>query len=514
MIKRALISVSDKTGIVELVQELEKLGIEIISTGGTAKVLAEAGLKVIGISELTGFPECLDGRVKTLHPAVHGGLLAVRSNPGHMEQIKELGIEPIDMVVINLYPFKQTIMKDGVRLEEAIENIDIGGPTMLRAAAKNYRDVAVVTDPADYAPVVDEIKASAGLSVETRFRLAYKVFEHTSHYDTLIARYLRDRLPGESFPDTLSLTFEKVQDMRYGENPHQKAVFYREVGANAGCLTSAVQLHGKELSYNNINDANGALELLKEFDKPTVVAVKHANPCGVASAGDIRGAYAGAYEADPVSIFGGIIAVNREIDAATAEEINKIFIEIVIAPSFTEEALAILSGKKNIRLLKLDDISAGPPAGSYDMKKVAGGLLVQNYNRELLRAEELNYVTDRRPAESELKDLIFTMKVVKHTKSNGIALGKSERTVGIGPGQTNRIMAARIAIEYGKDRTKGAVMASDAFFPFPDCVEAAAAAGITAIIQPGGSQNDGQSIEACNRHGIAMVFTGVRHFKH
>lgn len=514
MIKRALISVSDKTGIIELAKELEKYGVEIISTGGTAKTLSNAGIKVINISDITGFPECLDGRVKTLHPKVHGGLLAIRNNPEHMEQIKELGIDPIDMVVINLYPFKQTILKGHIELEEAIENIDIGGPTMLRAAAKNYQDVVVVVDPADYTPILEELKSSHEVSVKTKFKLAYKVFEHTSHYDTLIAKYLRDKLGEEFFPETLSLTFEKVQEMRYGENPHQKAVFYKEVGANIGCITAAKQLHGKELSYNNINDTNGALELLKEFDEPTVVAVKHANPCGVASAATIHEAYVKTYEADPVSIFGGIIAANREIDAKTAEEINKIFVEIVIAPSFTEEAMRILSQKKNIRLLQLENISAKLPEGTYDMKKVAGGLLVQNYNNELLNQEEIKYVTDKRPTAGEMEDLLFAMKVVKHTKSNGIAIAKGKQTLGVGPGQTNRIMAAKIAIEYGGDRNDGAVLASDAFFPFPDCVEVAAAAGIKAIIQPGGSMNDKESIEACNKYGIAMVFTGMRHFKH
>lgn len=514
MIKRALISVSDKTGIVEFAKELEKNGVEIISTGGTARALSDAGINVINISDITGFPECLDGRVKTLHPNVHAGLLAMRSNEEHMKQIKELGIQPIDMVVINLYPFKKTILKGHVELEEAIENIDIGGPTMLRAAAKNYQDVVVIVDPSDYQMVLDEIKASREISVKTKFKLAYKVFEHTSHYDTLIARYLREKIGEESFPETLSLTFEKVQDMRYGENPHQKAVFYREIGANIGCVADAKQLHGKELSFNNINDSNGALELLKEFDQPTVVAVKHANPCGVASADNIYEAYVKAYEADPVSIFGGIIAANREIDERTAAEINKIFIEIVIAPSYTEEALAVLKQKKNLRILQLDNITTKLPAGTYDMKKVAGGLLVQTYNNELLNMDDLKFVTEKKPTDEQLEDLIFAMKVVKHTKSNGIAIAKNKQSLGVGPGQTNRIMAAKIAIEYGKDRTRGAVLASDAFFPFPDCVETAAAAGIAAIIQPGGSINDQQSIDACNKYGIAMVFTGMRHFKH
>lgn len=515
MIKRALISVSDKTGIVEMAKNLAECGIEIISTGGTAKTLSAAGIKVINVSDITGFPECLDGRVKTLHPKIHGGLLAIRSNEEHMKQIKELGIEPIDMVIINLYPFKQTILKKDVELEEAIENIDIGGPTMLRAAAKNYQDVVVITDPADYSMVLDEITASGDVSIKTKFKLAYKVFEHTSHYDTLIAKYLRDRLDEDFFPETLSLTFEKVQDLRYGENPHQKAVFYREVGPNTGCLTAAKQLHGKELSYNNINDANGALELLKEFVEPTVIVSKHANPCGAASAQTIKDAYVKAYEADPVSAFGGIVALNREVDSETAEEMSKIFYEIIIAPSYTEDALEILKKKKNIRLMQLDNITAKLPADTYDMKKVAGGLLVQNYNNGLFNSEEMRCVTDVKPTDKQMKDLEFAMKIVKHAKSNGIALAKGQQTVGVGPGQTARVTALRIAIDYyGKERTAGSVMASDAFFPFPDCVEIAHESGIKAIIQPGGSIRDQESIDACNKYGIAMVFTGMRHFKH
>lgn len=514
MIKRVLISVSDKTGIVEFASKLAAKGIEIISTGGTEKALSQAGLKVINISDITGFPECLDGRVKTLHPMVHAGLLAIRSNEEHMKQIKELGVEPIDMVVINLYPFKQTILKGNVELAEAIENIDIGGPTMLRAASKNYQDVTVIVDPADYDKVLAEMDETGDVSVKTKFRLAYKVFEHTSHYDTLIAKYLRDQLGDVGFPETLSLTFEKVQDMRYGENPHQKAVFYKEVGANKGLLPSATQLHGKELSYNNINDANGAIELIKEFSEPTAVAVKHANPCGVASAATLREAYVKAYESDPVSIYGGILAVNREIDLSAAEEITKNFFEIIIAPAFSEEALAIFTQKKNLRLLKLENIEQKVPAGTFDMKKVAGGLLVQEYNTELFDENELKCVTDKQPTAKEMEDMKFAMKVVKYTKSNGIVVVKDMATLGVGPGQTNRVTAAKIAIEYGADRTKGAVLASDAFFPFNDTVEAAAAAGITAIIQPGGSIRDQESIDACNKYGIAMIFTGMRHFKH
>lgn len=513
--KRALISVSDKTGIVELSQDLSSRGVEIISTGGTAKVLSAAGINVTSVSDLTGFPECLDGRVKTLHPKVHGGLLAIRGNEEHMKQLKELGIDTIDMVIINLYPFKQTILKGNVELEEAIENIDIGGPAMLRAAAGNYRDVVAIVDPKDYQKVLEEITASGDVSIKTRFKLACKVFEHTSSYDTLIAKYFRDKLGEEFFPETLTLTFEKIQEMRYGENPHQKAVFYREAGANIGCLTSARQLHGKELSYNNINDANGALELLKEFDEPTAIVFKDANPCGAASGGNIRDAYVKAYEADHVSAYGGIVAVNREVDAETAAEMSKVFYEVIIAPSFSQEAFTTLETKKNIRLLQLDNISARLPAGSYDMRKITGGLLVQNYNNELIDKDEMKCVTTVKPTDEQLEDMIFAAKVVKHTRSNGIVLAKNKQTVGVGPGQTARVTALKIAIDYcSKDRTAGSVMASDAFLPFSDCVEIAHEAGIKAIVQPGGSIRDQESIDACDRYGIAMIFTGMRHFKH
>ena len=514
MAKRALLSVSDKTGIVEFAKGLTELGFEIISTGGTAKALKDAGLSVIGVSDITGFPECLDGRVKTLHPKIHAGILAMRSNPEHVKQLAELGVDTIDVVAINLYPFRQTIAKEGVTFEEAIENIDIGGPTMIRAAAKNYQDVAVVVDPADYAKVIDEYKANGEVSLETKTDLAYKVFEHTASYDTLISKYLREQIGKELFPNTLSLTFEKVQDMRYGENPHQKAVFYKELQNIDGTLAAAKQLHGKELSYNNINDANGALDLVKEFDEPAVVACKHANPCGVGTGSTILEAYIRAYEGDPVSIFGGIIAANREIDEATATEINKIFIEIVIAPSFTEGAIEVLTKKKNIRLLELPTISVKREKNDFDMKRVMGGLLVQERDNELYNEEDWKVVTESAPTEKEIEDLKFAWKVVKHAKSNGIAIAKDKMSLGVGPGQTNRIVPTHVAIDYAGDRAKGAVLASDAFFPFPDCVEAAAKAGIRAIIQPGGSLNDQASIDAANKHGIAMVFCGMRHFKH
>ncbi|HHW46201.1 MAG TPA: bifunctional phosphoribosylaminoimidazolecarboxamide formyltransferase/IMP cyclohydrolase [Clostridiales bacterium] len=516
MKKRALISVSDKQGVVEFARELSNLGFEIVSTGNTAKVLHDAGIEVKNVSEITGFEECLDGRVKTLHPAVHAGILAMRSNPEHMSQLEKLNITPIDVVAINLYPFKATILKPGVELEEAIENIDIGGPTMIRAAAKNWQDVAVIIDPADYSKVIEEYKANGCVSKETKFKLAVKVFEHTAQYDALIANYLKKQSGQNPLADNLTLTFEKVQDMRYGENPHQAAAFYREIGNFDNTLANAQQLHGKELSFNNINDANGALDLIKEFgyEQPVAVAVKHANPCGVALGRDIYEAYINAYNADPVSIFGGIVALNRTVDRRTAEELHKIFLEIIIAPDFDDDALEILKSKKNLRLLKLPGLANPNTDDMLDLKKVAGGLLVQSIDTKLLDTENLKCVTKRQPSDEELKELLFAWKVVKHTKSNGIVLAKSGSTVGIGPGQTNRITALELAIKYAGERAKGSVMASDAFFPFPDCVEAASKAGITAIIQPGGSIRDEESIKACDEAGIAMLFTGIRHFKH
>lgn len=514
MIKRAIISVSDKTGIEAFAARLHKLGVEIISTGGTAKILQQAGIPVINVSDITGFPECLDGRVKTLDPHIHAGILAMRDNLEHMQQLQQLNITPIDMVVINLYPFRQTIAKPGVTLAEAIENIDIGGPTMLRAAAKNYQDVVVLTDPDDYENVLKEIEETGDVSRDTKFRLAYKVFQLTAHYDAMIAQYLKQQLGDGSFGETFTMTFEKAQNMRYGENPHQQAVFYREIGDIAGTLASAKQLHGKELSFNNINDANGALMLLKEFTEPTVVAVKHANPCGVATADTIYEAYIKAYEADPVSIFGGIIAANRKIDEATAEEINKIFVEIVIAPSYTPGALEILKSKKNIRILVIEDILKPLPSAMLDMKKVGGGLLVQTVDDQLLNDEDIKVVTNNKPNAKQMEDLIFAWKVVKHTKSNAIVIAKDKQTLGIGPGQVNRIWAVEHAIARSSDKVAGAVLASDAFFPFSDCVEAAGKAGIAAIIQPGGSIRDQDSIEMADKYGIAMIFTGMRHFKH
>ena len=515
---RALISVSDKTGIVEFAKELVSLGVEIISTGGTYQKLKDEGIPAIEVSSLTGFPECLDGRVKTLHPVIHAGLLAMRSKKEHMNQLEQLGITPIDMVVVNLYPFKQTILKDGVTREEAVENIDIGGPTMLRSAAKNYQDVAVVVDPEDYDIVIKELKEEGQVSLDTKFYFMQKVFMHTSNYDTMIADYLKKERNDTSFPDTLTMTFEKVQDMRYGENPHQQAAFYREVGKQVGSLVDAKQLNGKELSFNNINDTNGALELLKEFTEPTVVACKHGNPCGVGSGSTIFEAWKKAYEADKVSIFGGIVVLNREVTKEVAEEMKQIFLEVIVAPSYEPEALELLKGKKNVRVLQLDDISVPQKETAYDMKKVNGGLIVQTIDSKLLDGE-VQVVTTTQPTKEQMEDLLFAFKMVKYVKSNGIAVAKNKQSIGIGPGQVNRIWATKQCFEHaqeliGLEATKGAVLASDAFFPFADCVEAAHQAGIKAIIQPGGSVRDQESIDKCNEYGIAMVFTGIRHFKH
>ena len=513
--KKALISVSDKTGLVPFARRLAAAGVEIISTGGTASLLKEAGIPVIGISEVTGFPEILDGRVKTLHPNIHSGLLAVRDNEAHQKQLQELGIEPIDLVVVNLYPFKETIAKPDVTFAEAIENIDIGGPTMLRSAAKNHAFVTVVVDAADYDQVAAEIEANQDTTPETRRRLAAKVFRHTAAYDALISRYLSEQV-GELLPESYTVTYEKVQDLRYGENPHQRAAFYREPLAATASVATAEQLHGKELSYNNINDADAALAIVREFDQPAVVAIKHSNPCGVGIGTDIRAAYQKAYEADPVSIFGGIVAANRTIDRDTALAMKEIFLEMILAPDFTEEALAVLMEKKNLRLLRIPSLhqSVIKADNLFRTAPVAGGALVQDYDTKQLAEAEISVVTERQPTAEELEQMKFAWKVVKHVKSNAIVLAKENMTIGVGAGQMNRVGAAKIAIEQAGEQAKGSVLASDAFFPMPDTVEAAAQAGVTAIIQPGGSIRDQDSIDACNRFGIAMIFTGTRHFKH
>ncbi len=511
--KRALLSVSDKTGIVTLAQRLAALGFEIISTGGTHKAIADAGIDVKEVSTVTGFPECMDGRVKTLHPAIHGGLLARRDLDEHMEEAAKLKIDMIDFVAVNLYPFAATIKKDNVELPDAIEQIDIGGPSMLRSSAKNHKDVIVVCDPRDYDAVLDKLE-SGDVDYAFRLKLAQKVFAHTAHYDALIADYLMKQSGEAVYPDTLTLTYEKSSELRYGENPHQRAAFYTETIPPLSSLANAKQLHGKELSFNNYNDTHGALELLKEFSEPTLVACKHGNPCGVGSGATLKQAFDLAYASDPVSIFGGILAANRTIDAETAEGIANLFIEVVIAPSYTKEALAILTKKKNIRLLELPIIECAK--GIMDIKRVSGGILVQETDSTL--NTEFVTVTQKSPTKEQLESLRFAWRVVKHVKSNAICLANANQTIGIGVGQVSRIWACEQAIEHAQQfldtALEGAVMASDGFFPFPDCVEAAAAVGIKAIVQPGGSQNDKASIEACDRLGIAMVIANERHFRH
>lgn len=511
--KRAIVSVSDKTGLVPFVAGLIEQGYEIVSTGGTKKMLEEAGLKTVGISETTGFPEIMDGRVKTLHPKVHGGLLSVRDNAEHRKEMEENGIAPIDMVVVNLYPFKQTIEKPGVSFEEAIENIDIGGPSMLRSAAKNHRYVTAVTDSADYDAVLEEIKTHGDTTYETRRKLAAKVFRHTAAYDTYISTYLTEQA-GEHDPESLTMTFTRKQSLRYGENPHQQATFY--AGKKQGySIAWAQQLHGKELSYNNIQDADATLQLLREFKEPTVVAVKHKNPCGVGVGENALQAWQRAYEADPVSIFGGIVASNRTIDKATAEAMKPVFLEIILAPGFTQEALDCLSTKKNIRLMTFDaDLSSCVDDTTF--VSVRGGMLRQTVDNKSPEDYTLNVVTEKQPTDKELEDLFLAMKICKHVRSNAITVAADGKIAGIGAGQMNRVGAAHIALEEakGKGVASGLCLASDAFFPFDDVVKMAVQYGVTAIIQPGGSVRDADSIKACNDLGIAMVFTGVRHFRH
>ncbi|MEH7235202.1 bifunctional phosphoribosylaminoimidazolecarboxamide formyltransferase/IMP cyclohydrolase [Bacillus sp. JJ1562] len=510
-IKRALVSVSDKNGLVPFVKGLIENGVEVISTGGTKRTLEEAGLTVIGISEVTGFPEIMDGRVKTLHPNIHGGLLAVRENEEHVKQLQEHHITPIDLVVVNLYPFQQTIAKPDVQFADAIENIDIGGPSMLRSAAKNHKYVTVVVDPQDYDTVLAEIVENGEVAARTKLRLGAKVFRHTASYDAVIAEFLTNAA-GEESPESLTVTYEKKQDLRYGENPHQKAAFYKKPLGTHVSIASASQLHGKELSYNNINDADAALQIVKEFKEPAAVAVKHMNPCGVGVGNTLEEAYQKAYEADSTSIFGGIIAVNREVDAQTAHKLREIFLEIIIAPSFSKEAFEILSAKKNLRLLTVDFSDDGKIEKK--LVSVRGGLLVQDEDAYGLDDATISIPTKREPTEQEWADLKLGWKVVKHVKSNAIVLAKDDMTIGIGAGQMNRVGSASIAINQAGEKAKGSALASDAFFPMGDTVETAAKAGITAIIQPGGSIRDEESIQKADEYGIAMVFTGVRHFKH
>lgn len=511
MRRRALISVSNKDGLVEFAQQLVTSGFELISTGGTAQLLRETGLPVREVNEITGFPEILEGRVKTLHPKIHGGLLAKLDQANHLAQLEEYGITPIDLVCVNLYPFQATISRANVTLAEAIENIDIGGPTLLRAAAKNHDHVTVVVDPADYAQVGQQLEATGEVDSTLRRKLAAKVFRHTAAYDALIAGYLTD-LVQEDFPEKLTITYNLEQSLRYGENPQQRAAFYRTPLDVPNSLIQAKQLQGKELSYNNINDANSALEIVREFVEPAAVAVKHSNPCGVGVGATIEEAFDKAFASDPVSIFGGIVALNRPVDEKTAEKLHQVFLEIILAPSFTKEALAILSTKKNLRLLTLP-IEAGVEKG-WQHVSIPGGLLTQARDSFTLEDAELKVVTKREPSAAEWEALKFGWRVVKHVKSNAIVVNNQEMTLGVGAGQMNRVGAAEIALRQAGDLAQGAVLASDAFFPMDDTLELAAKAGITAIIQPGGSIRDQDSIDKANEYGIAMVFTGVRHFKH
>jgi phosphoribosylaminoimidazolecarboxamide formyltransferase/IMP cyclohydrolase len=523
-IRRALLSVSDKAGILEFAQALSQRGVELLSTGGTAHLLAQAGLPVIEVSDYTGFPEMMDGRVKTLHPKVHGGILGRRGKDDVV--MAQHAIAPIDMVVVNLYPFAQTVARPDCSLADAVENIDIGGPTMVRSAAKNHNDVAIVVKASDYASIINEMDANEGsLLLETRFNLAIKAFEHTAAYDSMIANYFGSMVPayhGETekpagyFPRTLNLNFVKKQDMRYGENSHQQAAFYIEEKIEEASVATAQQLQGKALSYNNIADTDAALECVKEFSEPACVIVKHANPCGVAVSDSILDAYERAYKTDPTSAFGGIIAFNRELDADTAKAIiSRQFVEVIIAPSISEEALALTAAKQNVRVLRCGEWQSRHKG--LDFKRVNGGLLVQERDLGMVSAEDLRVVTERQPSQQELNDALFCWKVAKFVKSNAIVYARDNMTIGIGAGQMSRVYSAKIAGIKAADEgleVKGSVMASDAFFPFRDGIDAAAAVGITCVIQPGGSIRDDEVIAAANEHGIAMLFTDMRHFRH
>lgn len=517
-IKRAIVSVSDKSGVASFAKGLAGMGVEILSTGGTAKTLREHGVAVKDISEYTGFPEMLDGRVKTLHPKVHGGLLGQRSKREHVEKMKEHDILPIDLVAVNLYPFESTIAKEGCTLEEAIENIDIGGPTMIRSAAKNYPDVTVVVDPADYDVVLAELKERGEVSLETNFRLAKKVFQHTARYDGAISNYL-GRIEGgksvDTFPETFTFQVKKTQGLRYGENPHQKAAFYREYLSTEPSVSNAVQLQGKELSYNNILDTDSAFETVKEFDEVAAVIIKHNNPCGAAiSSVSLLDAYRKARECDPVSAFGGVVGFNRIVDEETAREMAQIFLEVVIAPGFDPKALEILRGRKDLRLLKTPDLSSSYSRQGFDLRKVVGGLLVQDRDLGRVPMDQWKVVTKRKPTGEEKRAMAFGWKVAKHVKSNAIVLVREDRTIGVGAGQMSRVDSTRLAVMKAQSSTKGTVLASDAMFPFRDGVDTGAEAGAVAIIQPGGSIRDDEVIQAADEHNIAMVFTGMRHFRH
>ena len=521
-VRRALLSVSDKTGLIELARGLAGLGVELISTGGTRKALADAGLPVRDISEVTGFPEMLDGRVKTLHPRIHGGILAVRGNPEHVVTLAAQGIQPIDLVVCNLYPFEQTVAKAGSTHEDIVENIDIGGPSMVRSAAKNYHDVAIVTDPAQYAVLLEELKTHGGLSLPTRERFAAVAFARTAAYDAAISAYFARRLGGTtdaaSFPATLNLSFEQRSTLRYGENPHQKAAFYAERGERAACVATAETLHGKELSYNNLLDLDSALNLVREFAEPAAVVIKHNNPCGAAVGTTLEEAFRKAYEGDPLSAFGGVLGFNRELDEASAMQITEPgrFVECVIAPGYSDAAFRVLttrpSWKKNVRILRTGPLDTAPQG--LDYRRIDGGLLVQTRDRGGDDFAAAKVVTKSQPTPEELADLRFAWLVCKHVKSNAIVLARDGKVLGVGAGQMSRVDSVQLAGHKAGKAARTSVMASDAFFPFRDNVDVAAKLGVTAIVQPGGSVRDQESIDACNEHGLAMIFTGVRHFRH
>ncbi|MFH1777281.1 MAG: bifunctional phosphoribosylaminoimidazolecarboxamide formyltransferase/IMP cyclohydrolase [Candidatus Omnitrophota bacterium] len=518
-IKRALISVSDKTGLEEFVRELDKLGVEMLSTGGTAKLIKSLNINVRLVSDYTGFKEILNGRVKTLHPKIHAALLARREDKVHMQQVEELRIELIDLVVVNLYPFEQTIKKPNVTLEEAVENIDIGGPAMLRSAAKNYQSVAVICNPVRYQEIIKELKGNdCSLSAKTKFFLAREVFEHTSTYDQAISRYLSS-ISGEQqkgiFPPSFNISLSKVQELRYGENAHQKAAFYKQAAVGEPCLATATQLHGRELSFNNILDLNAALEIVKDFDLPTVSIIKHNNPCGAASAAALAQAFSDALECDRLSAFGSIVAFNRAVDTETAREVMLAeFIECVIAPGYEEKALILLKQKKNLRILELPRLTANRDESELDIKKVVGGMLVQSRDLKTIMINDLKYVSKRSPTEEQLQSMMFAWKICKHVKSNAIVLAQGRRTVGIGAGQMSRIDAVIIAVRKAGINAKNSVLASDAFFPKADGVETAIKAGVSCIIQPGGSVRDDEVVRVVNAAGICMVFTSTRHFRH
>ena len=514
-LKRALISVSDKDGIVDFARELSKLNIEIISTGGTASVLKKSDIKIKKISEITGFPEMLEGRVKTLHPKIHGGILAKRENKEHMKTLKKHSIDTIDILICNLYPFEQTIKKPNVSIEEVIENIDIGGPTLIRAAAKNYKDVIVVTNKNQYKKVIDALKKKGDLKINERESLAIDAYSHTAQYDTIISNYLRNRWTNDILPDIQSITMRKKQDMRYGENPHLKGAFYKNIPeTDEPCITNAVKLQGKELSYNNILDGNCAIEAIKEFSEPTCVIIKHATPCGVASAKNLLKAWKDAFSTDTYSPFGGIVIFNREVDKDVSEELSNLFLELVIAPDFTDKARRIFEKKKNLRLLELKDLDKKIDRKGMRFRSVVGGFLSQERDTHLTPKNKWKIVTKKKPTKKQLKSMEFAVKVVKHVKSNSVVFVKDTQTVGIGGGQTARVDAAWIATHKGKENIKGSTLASDAFFPFRDAVDLAADAGVDSIIQPGGSIRDEEVINAADEHGIAMVLSGQRYFRH